>query len=154
MKDEYMENIKFALDQEKGNIATATEQIKFQNKRISDAQKEIKRLYNCRRVMHSHRKDPDIIKLCTHEGEDDEFDYMGYIDSGLGYAGKYCTRCGTLYNNPEYPAFTTKPVEPFKKDCEHKWVTYHNIKKMYPKPILCVYGRWCSVCGRLEEGKR
>ena len=146
--DEYINNIESAISGEKRDIQDRRYVIKSQEERISKAEKEIVRLRNCKKVIKAHRRNGDII--CDHT--EDEFNYtLTSIDIGVGYAGSYCLRCGTLRNNDEYPLFEMRPTEPFKKDCEHILVTYHDIMDTYGEPVLSLYGTWCSICGRLSK---
>lgn len=149
--DEYINNIESAILREKRDIQDRRHVIKSQKEMISKAEKEMVRLRNCKKVVKAHRRNEDIV--CDHS--DDEFNYiLTSIDSGVGYAGSYCSRCGTLRNNDKYPAFEMKPTKPFKKDCEHIPVTYRDIMDTYGEPVLSIYGTWCSVCGRLYEEEK
>ena len=149
--DIYIDNIDRVVNQEWGEIDDAEKWIKHYQKCIFQSKKKIKSLNNIKIAIKVHRQDLDIISLCDHN-EDDEFNRMILrIGSGLGYAGNYCPKCGTLYNNKEYPEFEKHPTHPFKENCEHVWITYNGILKDYSSPILSIFGRWCSVCGRLDD---
>ena len=148
--DEYINNIESAISGEKRDIQDRKYVIKNQKEGISKAEKEIVRLRNCKKVIKAHRREGAV---CDHTA--DEFNYISTLaDSGLGYAGSYCPRCGTLRNNDKYPAFVMKPTEPFKKDCEHILVTYRDIIDTYGEPVLSIYGTWCSICGRLFKEEK
>ena len=151
-KDHYMDNIASAIKRERESNRARRLHIKLHIKEveqaIAEADTEMKKLQNRRRQIRTARKRgyPD----CDHtEGQHNYM--MMHIDSGLGYAGRYCTRCGTLRNEPDYPEFEKKPTEPFKKDCKHKFIKYRDIMDTYGNPILDIYGKWCSVCGLLES---
>ncbi len=148
--DEYINNIESAISREKRDIQDRKYVIRNQKEGISKAEKEIVRLRNCKKIIKAHRKGGVV---CDHT--EDEFNYIiTSVNSGLGYAGSYCPRCGTLRNNDKYPALEMKPTEPFKKDCEHILVTYRDIMDAYGEPVLSIYGTWCSVCGRLSKEEK
>jgi regulator of replication initiation timing len=86
---------------------------------------------------------------CKHPGKTHEDLTYLYSGSGIGYAGHYCSVCGTLIVVEEerkkvgFDQFI--PEKPFKKGCKHKWKR----QKDFKAPVLNIYGKWCQICGRI-----
>lgn len=135
------------------NIKDAEDDIKGEKKWIKECEKKITKLkvYISRETMKlmrvsAMRERPAHLRKCKHD-----FNICGH--TGLGYTGRYCKKCGTIFVDKEYrkfEAFTEiRPEYPFQTGCKHKFLYFHD----FVIPVLNVNGRWCKKCGIINEKK-